>query len=330
MATVNIMKNRQTQNRSGLKFILGYCMREAKTLYDDERLISGFNCSPKTVYQEFMSTKARYNKTDGRMFYHIVQSFHPEEDLTPDDAHKLAIEFAEQNFYGYEVLVSTHVDKRHLHSHFVVNSVSYETGYKYHSDNGDIDRLRKASDKLCIEYGLSVVEPKEQACERITPREYHAKMYNESWKNDLILTIENAMRLAKNKKDFINIMNAEGYEVKWTNERKNITYTTPEGYRCRDTKLHHEKFLKENMEKEFKLRSEIAKMIKEDNINTNHDFNTGWQEERDSYGHMTYGENYSSYNFVSSTARVIQDIFGTEDNTEDYYTRQSRLKYGGI
>lgn len=261
MATVNIMKNKRTQSRAGLAFILSYCKRDSKTIHEGKKLVSGVNCLPESAYHEFMNTKMQYGKTDGRMFYHFTQSFHPDEKLTPETAHEIALKFAQQMFPDFEVLVATHTDKAHIHSHFVVNSVSCDTGYKYHSDSDNIQRLRDASDKLCMEYGLSVVVPKDksQKVKQMSAREYHSAERGESWKMQLIVTIEDAMAIARSREHFIRLMEAEGYEVKWTRDRKSITYTTPDGKRCRDNKLYEEKFLKENMEYEFRIRREIER-----------------------------------------------------------------------
>ena len=260
MATVNIMKNKRSQTRGGLAFILSYCKRESKTQYCNRKLVTGVDCVAESAYHEMMNTKMQYGKTGGRMFYHMVQSFSPEENISPETAHEIALKFAEQQFQGYEILVATHVDKEHIHSHFVVNSVSFKNGHKYHSNNENIQRLRNASDKLCLEYDFSIVKPKtkSQKTEQMSSREYRSAERGESWKMQLIVTIEDAMAVSRTKKHFIALMEAEGYEVKWTNERKNITYTTPDGFKCRDSKLHEEKFLKENMENEFRIRNEIT------------------------------------------------------------------------
>ena len=127
MATVNIMKNKRTQSRAGLAFILSYCKRDSKTIHEGKKLVSGVNCLPESAYREFMNTKLQYGKTEGRKFYHFTQSFHPDEKLTPETAHEIALKFAQQMFPGFEVLVATHTDKAHIHSHFVVNSVSCDS-----------------------------------------------------------------------------------------------------------------------------------------------------------------------------------------------------------
>ncbi len=260
MATVNLLKSSRSQTRAGLAFILSYCKRDSKTLHDGRKLVSGVNCVPESAFQEFMNTKMQYGKTDKRMFYHFTQSFHPDEKLTPETAHEIALRFAQQMFPGYEVLVATHTDRDHIHSHFVVNSVSFENGYKYHSDSDNIQRLRQASDKLCLEYGLSVIAPKSKADKdkQMSSREYRSAERGESWKLRLAIAIDDAMAIAYSREHFIELMATEGYAVHWTAERKYITYTTPDGQKCRCNKLHEEKYLKGNMEIEFRIRKEIV------------------------------------------------------------------------
>ena len=211
----------------------------------------------QSAFNEMVNTKLQYRKTGGRQYYHIMQSFHPDEPITPETAHEIALRFAEENFPGYEVLVATHVDRCHIHSHFVVNSVNAETGLKFHSDNHEIQRLRDSSDKLCVEYGLSVVVPKSKKVKGMSTAEYHVAEKGQSWKLDLAMAIDEAMRYAVSKEHFIELMEMEGYEVKWKDTHKYITYTCPNGKPCRDIRLHEEKYLKENMEDEFRIRKEI-------------------------------------------------------------------------
>lgn len=133
---------------------------------------------------------------------------------------------------------------------------------KYHPDKNEIQRLRDYSDKLCKEYGLSVVVPKPQKVKQMSTREYRSADKGQSWKLQLAIAIDEAMKYATSKEHFISLMENEGYEVKWTAERKSITYTAPHGMKCRNNKLHEEKYLKENMENEFRIREEIAAGIK--------------------------------------------------------------------
>lgn len=260
MATVNILSNGSHPGGGGLQATLDYCMQDEKTMYEDRKLVYGMNCSEQDPYLDMMTTKKLYGKTGGRMYYHLDQSFSPEEKITPEQAHKIAIEFAEEQFKGYEVLIATHVDAQHIHSHFVVNSVSFENGLKYHSSKDNIRKLREASDAICLKHGFSIVKPKEQKkTTDIGTREYRVACKSSSWKMNLIVAIEAGMRKAKTKDEFLEFMKKRGYEVNWTDTRKYITYTTPNGYRCRDIRLHEDKFLKEAMENEFRIRQEIAR-----------------------------------------------------------------------
>jgi len=260
MATVNMLSNGSHPGGGGLQATLDYCMQDEKTMYEGRKLVYGMNCSEQDPYLDMMTTKKLYGKTGGRMYYHLDQSFSPDEKITPEQAHKIAIEFAEEQFKGYEVLIATHVDAHHIHSHFVVNSVSFENGLKYHSSKDNIRKLREASDSICLKHGFSIVKPKEQKkTAGIGTREYRVACKSSSWKMNLIVAIEAGMRKAKTKDEFLEFMKKRGYEVNWTDTRKYITYTTPNGYRCRDIRLHEDKFLKEAMENEFRIRQEIAR-----------------------------------------------------------------------
>ena len=261
IAVINFISRQKTQTRRGLKALLDYCSRNAKTTYNGRRLVTGINCVAQSAYSEMMNTKLRYKKASGRMYYHLLQSFHPDEQLTPETAHEIALRFAEVNFPGYEVLVATHVDRNHIHSHLVLNSVSAENGYKYHSDNKEIQRLRGSSDKLCLEYGLSVIEPAPSKTKGMSSREYRSADKGQSWKLDLAMAIDEAMSYAVSRKHFIQLMELEGYQVNWSDTRKYITYTCPNGMKCRDNKLHEEKYLKEAMTDEFRIRKKIAERI---------------------------------------------------------------------
>ena len=261
IAVVTIIARKKTQTRQGLWGLLHYCMQDRKTMYNGRKLVTGVNCVAQSAFHEMMNTKLQYRKTGGRQYYHIMQSFHPDESITPETAHEIALRFSEENFPGYEILVATHVDRSHIHSHFVVNSVNAETGLKFHSDNHEIQRLREASDKLCIEFGLSVVIPKSKKVKGMSTAEYHIAEKGQSWKLDLAMAIDEAMRYAVSKEHFIELMKMEGYEVKWKDTHKYITYTCPNGKRCRDIRLHEEKYLKENMEDEFRIRKEIIARV---------------------------------------------------------------------
>ncbi|MBQ8833631.1 MAG: relaxase/mobilization nuclease domain-containing protein [Oscillospiraceae bacterium] len=260
MAIVHFVKSKRTQTVGGLNAVINYCCKDAKVNYQGRPLISGINCVPQCALQEFMNTKRLHHSTQGRMYYHMVQSFRPDDPVTPEQAHEIALKLAEQ-IPGFEIVVATHTDRDHIHSHFVINSVSCDTGLKYHSNRDSLEQLWKASDELCMQYGLSVVKPKKkQQQERtMSDREYRAYAKGDSWKLNLEITVDECMTLARDREHFIRLMEYSGYEVRWEDTRKYITYTTPDGHKCRDSKLNGLKYHKEVMEYEFRIRQEICR-----------------------------------------------------------------------
>jgi hypothetical protein len=258
MATVNFIKCKH-QNKASMRGTIEYIMQDYKVDYNGVHLASGKDCCPESAYNEFMATKQSYDKADGVFFYHYTQSFHPNENLTPQKAHKIALKFAEDNYPDHEVLVATHMDKSHIHSHFVINSVSFKSGKKLHQGTDTIQKLRQYSDKLCQSYGLSILEPyKKERVKQPNRREYRTAIRGESWKFELIRAIDDAIECSHDRESFIKNMEYEGYAVKWTDERKNITYTCPNGMKCRDNKLFDETYLKANMEIIFELKAAFA------------------------------------------------------------------------
>ena len=223
-------------------------------------MISGVNCVPQFALQEFMNTKRLHNQNNGRMYYHMVQSFSPDENITPETAHEIALKLAE-TIPGFEIVVATHRDAHHVHSHFVINSVSFETGKKYHSDPESLQALWDTSDALCLQYGLSVIQKKKGKKRSMNDREYRAYERGNSWKMALEIAIDDCMTMAYSPEHFLQLMEWRGYGVTWTDTRKSTTYTTPQGYKCRDRKLNGRKYLKEEMEYEFELRKEICRRL---------------------------------------------------------------------
>ena len=240
-----------------MKSVMRYVSKLSKTLWDGQQLVSGIGCQPETAFDEFLSTKLLHHKDGGVMFYHMVQSFPKGADVDPRTAHEAARRLAEY-FDGCEVLVCTHVDREHIHSHCIINSVNFETGRKVHMADEQIQELRVRNDQICEELGLPKFQRDEQKRSRgMSNAEYYTADRGESWKFELMRVIDECMRYAGNREEFLILLRSEGYDATWTDSRKNITYTTPDGRKCRDNKLHIEKYLKENMEAEFEYRAEI-------------------------------------------------------------------------
>ena len=239
-----------------MKSVMRYVSKLSKTLWDGQQLVSGIDCQPETAFDEFLSTKLLHHKDGGVMFYHMVQSFPKGADVDPCTAHEAARRLAGY-FEGCEVLVCTHVDREHIHSHCIINSVNFETGKKVHMADEQIQELRVRNDQICEELRLPKFQRDEQkrSC-GVSNAEYYTASKGESWKFELMRVIDECMRCAGNREEFLVLLRSEGYNATWTDGRKNITYVTPDGRKCRDNKLHIEKYLKENMEAEFGYRTE--------------------------------------------------------------------------
>ena len=139
----------------GLKQAIEYVLNGDKT--QEKILTAHLNCDPGFAYQQMMDSKRELGKLDGRQCYHIIQSFVPGE-ITPELALQIATEFAEEYLAGHQVVIGTHTDRHHIHSHILFNSVNHETGEKYHcSKNEYYQQIRAVSDRLCREHGLSVI-----------------------------------------------------------------------------------------------------------------------------------------------------------------------------
>ena len=265
MATVIFIKESK-QTPSAMRGCINYCVQERKTVDENGRqYVGGVNCLGRHAYEEFMATKNLYGKACGTYFYQYVQSFLPGEIQSYEEAHRIGLEFAGKSFPGYEVLVATHLDAyddhgvQRVHNHFLVNSVSFKDGKKIHFTPNTLQELRKISDDICRDHGLSVLPPSERRNgQGIGTREYRATMRGEGWKFGLINDIDTAMTQAGDRREFCDILASVGYSVTWTDERKYITFTCPNGRKVRDNKLHDDKYTKENLEYEFRIRKQIT------------------------------------------------------------------------
>ncbi len=278
--------NSKTQTAGGMKNVLAYVTRKEKTKSEDKQYVTALNCNTATAYEEMIATKNTYHKNSGRMYYHLVQSFPKGDGTSPELAHRIAVELAEKAFGKYERVVATHIDREHIHSHIVFNSVSFEDVRKYHSNGNTVQDLMDLSDEICMRYGVAVLDRQQQKKKDvISDREYRSAVRGESWKFQLMNSITEVMKQAKSRKQFVFMMKQLGYGVRWEDSRKYITYTCPNGRKCRCAKLHGEKFSKEMMEYEFKIRRECldgTEQIRPESGRGNHAHGGGGQPELDS------------------------------------------------
>ena len=198
-----------------LKDVMDYTVQPTKT--EQQRFVSGVNCLPEIARQQMLITKQRFGKLDGRTAYHAYQSFKPGE-TTPEIAHSIGVEFAEK-LWGerFQVVVTTHVDKVHIHNHFVINSVSFLDGKKFHSDcKSYFGQMRVLSDELCRQHGLSVIdEPQENVGRSRSHAEWQAEKDNQpTWRGLIRSDIDALLNTCSTWSQMIAGLKEKGYEVK--------------------------------------------------------------------------------------------------------------------
>lgn len=253
-------------SKGNLKSILNYITNPVKT---DTSLISGKDCVAESSFDEMVSVKNMYNKNSGNTYFHIIQSFSPTDKLDYKKAHEIGIKFAEY-FKDYQVVIATHKDRKHIHNHLIVNSVSFENGKKVHMSKKDLADLKEYSNKLCSEENLSIISNNKSKIKDISKNELAVAQKGESWKFKLMNDIDYCLSISNTKEEYISNMNKLKYQVVWTDSKKYITYTTKDGYKCRDKSLHDNKYLKEALENEFRrIKKEKSDFIRNQNCSTN-------------------------------------------------------------
>ena len=235
-------------SKGNLKNIINYVTNPEKT---DNTLISGKDCVAESAFDEMMSVKNMYDKLSGNIYFHFIQSFSPDDELSYKKSHEIGVKFAEY-FKGYQVLIATHKDREHIHNHLIVNSVSFENGRKLHMSKNDLKILKEYSNQLCKDANLSIISLDKSKVKDVSKNELAVAKKGQSWKFKLMNDIDYCISISNTKEEYISNMNKLNYQVVWTETRKYITYITKEGYKCRDRSLHENKYLKETMENEFR------------------------------------------------------------------------------
>ena len=223
-------------SKAGINTVLDYVMQEEKT---EQKLLSGLNCVPDTVKDEMRVTKLLWDKDGGRTYKHFVQSFAPGEKIDPAQAHQIACQLAASRpeWQDFEVLIATHEDKEHIHTHFVVNSVSYVDGHKLQQSKAELQAMKDYSDQLCAKYGLHITEKGKtfDGQEREETAAFSKDTYQllkkaeqgevKSYVQDIALAILDCREQATSRTDFVQRMNERGYGVDWQDSHKYITFT---------------------------------------------------------------------------------------------------------
>ena len=259
-------------SKAGIGHAIDYVTKKEKT---EEKLVSGLHCEPETVKEEMQATKELWGKTDGRTYKHYVQSYHEDEKITPEQAHKNAVELAEHTkaWKGHEVLIATHIDKGHIHTHFIVNSVNYEDGHKLQWSKHDLKDLKERCNEQSREQGLHVPEKGKTFAGEVREETvawskdtYQLLKQAEqgkvrSYVQDIALAVLDCKETATSRENFIRMMNERGYGVDWQDSHKYITFTDlkrqeqgEKQCKIRNNKLekyYNMDFGKESLEHEF-------------------------------------------------------------------------------
>ncbi len=205
-------KRHRIAGPDSLQQALGYATADAKT--EKQLYVSGVNCDPFTAYEQMQRTKRQYQKTDGIVAFHGYQSFAPGE-ATPEIAHAIGVKLA-QELWGdrFEVVVATHLDKDHLHNHFVLNSVSFIDGKRYYDNKASYARMRQVSDRLCKEHALSVIEQPESSKTKHYG-EWKAEQENRpTWRGLIREDIDTAIAASMTMTQFFATLQKQGYAIK--------------------------------------------------------------------------------------------------------------------
>ena len=214
-----------------LDHLVRYVINLKKT--DEQVFVSSLGCQPETAARTWMDTKRRFGRTEGVQAYHLIQSFRPGE-ITPELAHEIGNRFAERYLDGFKVIVGTHVDKAHVHNHIIFNSVSDRDGHKYHSSpNSYFKEIRGLSDRLCREYGLSVIdEPNKRA---LTYVEWRMQKLGIRTQRQLVdRDVEECLSLAMDVGQFYALMEDRGYTVQHRSKYPTfVPYGDEHGHRAR-------------------------------------------------------------------------------------------------
>ena len=265
---INKTINKRTNSHGAMRNCIEYVLRPDKTselltyvtgLYRHDEI------NYDLVYRTFLEEKKMWDKDTGRMYAHNIISWHKDEQITPDQALEFGKEFAEKWFSGFQTLVAVHKDKEHIHCHLVTNSVSYEDGRKLHNTKKDLERMKRLTNQMCRERGLTVAEKGKHfdgsQIEKGEVIAWSKDKYNlfrqqvkDSFVADCAMAVLKALENCISKEKFIEKMKQFGWNVNWTEKRKHIIFQNQDGKKVRDSNLSKTFYLdisKEGLENEF-------------------------------------------------------------------------------
>lgn len=299
-------------SRASIGKAINYITKGEKT---DKELTYGKDCNPNTSIEEMKATKELYGKTGGREYIHLVQSFDPLDNITFETAHKVGQDFINkcEKYKGHEVLMSTHMDKGHIHNHFIINSVNFENGSKLVTSSKELQNIKNINDEVCRGYNLSI--PKENnTVTAYSKDKYKAleKGFNGEGNSYILNTAEDVIKVletAISRQDFIEKMNKQGYEVNWKDTRKYVTFENSEGQKVRNSNL--EKTLKDNSFSKVNMEHKF----RENELNKNVNLNNKSIKEQSSKVNDVNSSKIKGNDIVKVIENTVKQIENTHQDT---------------
>ena len=288
-----------------------YICDPAKT--DESILISSFGCSPETAAYDFKFALSKTSQADTNKAFHLIQSFMPSE-VSYKEAHQIGVELADKLLEGkYSYIVSTHIDKGHVHNHIIFCAVDMVNQRKYVSNRQSYAYIRRTSDRLCKEYGLSVVMPGQDRGKSYAEWDAHRK--GTSWKAKLKAAIDAAIPQAKDFDDFLRLLQEQGYEAK---RGKYVSFRAPGQERFTRCKTLGEAYTEEAITERIKGRSVERKPKENHKISLRIDLENSIKAQQ-SAGY----EKWAKLHNLKQAARTLN--FLTEHEIDSYPDLESRV-----
>ena len=235
MAVLKIVNVHIGKNAT-LKGIINYVLKPKKT---EDKLVTGFGVDIPKAFDMMMETKKFFGKLTGRQYYHAVQSFPPNENITPAQAHEAGVRFVEEckKLWGYELILATHFDRAHIHNHIVWNSANFVEGRKFHITRKELAEMKELQNQICIKMGFSAAPAKGFDMfgkKRTKVTANNAKTFRvlkkaenkqkDSYIQNCSEAILKSLKIAKTKEQFIQLMHAQGFGTEWKESKKHITF----------------------------------------------------------------------------------------------------------
>ncbi|MBR6402258.1 MAG: relaxase/mobilization nuclease domain-containing protein [Eubacterium sp.] len=272
---INKVVNKSTKSHGAMRNVLEYVLRDEKIKEGYVFIAgpySGETVNYDELYQTWLKEKYIWDKDSGRMYAHNIISFHKDEEISPEEVLKICKQFAEHFFPEHQYVIGVHQDKDHLHGHIVTNSVSYIDGHKLHQTKKDLQKQKDYTNRLCLEYGLSVAEKGkhfdgsliEQGEIMAWNQDKYNLLINES-KNSFVavcaIALMESIPQSASREEFISEMQQRGWSVIWKDNRKHIVFKDENGNKVRDTNIEKTftglNVSKEALIHEFKKQNEV-------------------------------------------------------------------------